>query len=124
MAEIDEAAAVRIAVEWTSTVPLYRLDGFEIVNLARAALAWKARAEAAEAERDKLEVRADSLEAQLERLSDPCPDCGPPMTVDEVGEFDDGSMRCEVCYLHGRVRYAEAERDSLKRQLAQSVKAR
>ncbi len=52
MVEIDEAAAAERA-RWISNV-VTNVYTKEEVNLARAALAWKARAEAAEAERDSL----------------------------------------------------------------------
>lgn len=53
MAEIDEAAAVKLAGYW-SEVNARTTSTEGLRNMARAALAWEARAEAAEAERDSL----------------------------------------------------------------------
>ena len=56
--EIDEAAAVEYH-EW------YSKDGSSSGNASRAALAWKARAEAAEAGRDSLRRQlAQSVKAR------------------------------------------------------------
>ena len=89
--EIDEAAAV----EWAKEV-LTRRVPFTIAhdyNLARAALAWKARAEHSE-------TIAEKRQAEIERLTR------------------------VVMKVKARAEAAEAERDSLRRQLAQAVKAR
>lgn len=55
--EIDEAAAV----EWAGVVLWSETVMSEDRNLARAALRWKSRAEAAEAERDELRQAVKSL---------------------------------------------------------------
>ena len=82
---IDEAAAVKLAGYWRDVNA--RTTGTEgLRNMARAALAWRARAESAEAD-----VR---------------------------------TLQSTVEYQANRIFSAEAERDSLRRQLAQAVKAR
>jgi len=89
--EIDEAAAVERA-RWISNV-VTNVYTKEEVNLARAALAWKARAEHSE-------TIAEKRQAEIERLTR------------------------VVMKVKARAEAAEAERDSLRRQLAQAVKAR
>jgi len=102
--EIDEAAAVEW-FEWCAvdpfpiaTMPLVKRD-----NAARAALAWKARAEELEALKHALVCAIDS-----------------PKDRDRIGEAVVNVLRS----YRARAEAAEAERDSLKRQLAQAVKAR
>lgn len=62
--EIDEAAAVEWH-EWTAGNRVGRLPACDEESAARAALRWKARAEAAEAERDSLKRQlAQSVKAR------------------------------------------------------------
>ena len=107
--EIDEAAAV----EWANEV-LTRRVPFTIAldyNLARAALAWKERAD----KWDAL-IRPESI-LPLQAAKDW------RERADELQDAIGLAQLAAQTWKH-RAEAAEAERDSLKRQLAQSVKAR
>jgi len=164
--EIDEAAAVERA-RWISNV-VTNVYTKEEVNLARAALAWKARAE----------ERLNPAALDWRGINTPCGDCGGrgskayPNSAGWAGGIGGQAMTsgvCDKCWGSGdaektwanlrhvsahieqatreldvalaraeqlaaseaerdaaiaRAEAAEAERDSLRRQLAQAVKAR
>jgi len=106
--EIDEAAAVEYAEDLQRWMHGYW--GAK-ANLARAALAWKARAE----ELERAIVHDDAVAGAFLAA----------IRGEEVSDFmaSFGEVR-EAMDLRARAEAAEAERDSLKRQLDQSVKAR
>jgi len=110
--EIDEAAAV----EWAGVVLWSETAMAEDKNLALAALAWKARAEnlaaspSAQQMIDHLSEQLDTLLAERRAL----------LARAEAAEYAVASAKA----WKERGEAAEAERDSLMRQLAQSVKAR
>ena len=111
--EIEEAAAV----EWAKEV-LTRRVPFTIAhdyNLARAALAWKARSDALANKWDAL-IRPESI-LPLQAAKD---------WRERAEELQDtlGLAQLAAETWKHRAEAAEAERDSLRRQLAQAVKAR
>jgi len=105
--EIDEAAAVAWC-EWYAKNPSPNTAD---MNAARAALAWKARAD----KWDAL-IRPESI-LPLQAAKD---------WRERADELQDalGLAQLAAQTWKHRAEAAEAERDSLKRQLAQSVKAR
>lgn len=96
--EIDEAAAM----EWFESIAAHNNHGNIYGNAARAALRWKSRAEAAEKLNREWEDNATTW-----------------MAFPEAAARLDGYRE-----LGAKLAAAEAERDSLRRQLAQAVKAR
>lgn len=50
-------------------------------------------------------ARAEKAEAEVERLSDPCPTCGHVLAADDAG-----ALRCAVCDLRAEVERLKAER--------------
>lgn len=108
--EIDEAAAVEYAEDLQRWMHGYW--GAK-ANLARAALAWKARAEnlaaspSAQQEIEHLAGQLETLLAENRAL----------VARAEAAEAERDFLRRGLCA-------AEIERDSLRRQLVQSVKAR
>ena len=111
--EIDETAAVERA-RWISNV-VTNVYTKEEVNLARAALAWKARSDALANKWDAL-IRPESI-LPLQAAKD---------WRERAEELQDtlGLAQLAAETWKHRAEAAEAERDSLRRQLAQAVKAR